>query len=63
MIIFHGTKRVGIQSFLVFTNEIGKLHDIPVDQQTMSYFLHHFHRLSPGTAKVEDAEPEGKEAE
>lgn len=61
MIIFHGTKRIGIQRFLVFTNEAGKLHDIQVDEKTLSYFLHHFHRLSPGTVGVEENELDGKE--
>lgn len=53
MIIFHSTKKVGIQSFLVFANEIGSTIEIPVDPQIESMFLHYFDRLSPGTKPVE----------
>lgn len=53
MIIFHGTKKVGIQPFLVFTNEAGAFIQIPVDEQTQSFFLHHFDRLSPRAKPVE----------
>jgi hypothetical protein len=53
MIIFHGTKKVGIQPFLVFTNEAGSFIEIPVDERTQSFFLHHFDRLSPGAKSVE----------
>jgi len=59
MIIFHSTKKVGVQSFLVFTNETGSTIDIPVDPQVESLFLHHFHRLSPGTKTVEADKQEG----
>lgn len=62
MIIFHGTKRVGIQPFLVFTNEAGAFIQIPVDEQTQSFFLHHFDRLSPGAKPVEADSSEGSES-
>jgi hypothetical protein len=62
MIIFHGTKRVGIKPFLVFTNDVGAFIEIPVDEQTLSLFLHYFNCLSPGTKPVEDTAQEGSEA-
>lgn len=53
MIIFHGTKQIGTQSFMIFTNEDGAFVNIPTDKQTELLFLHHFHRLSPGTNPVD----------
>lgn len=61
MIIFHSTKNVRTQSFLVFMNEDGATIDIPVDAKTESVFLHHFHRLSPGKTRVETGPEEGSE--
>lgn len=63
MIIFHSTKKVRTQSFLVFMNEDGTTQDIPVDAKTESLFLHHFHRLSPGKSRVETGPKEGLECE
>lgn len=54
MIIFHSTKRVQDQAFMIFTNEEGAMIQIPVDNKTQSVFLHHFDRLSPGMKPVED---------
>lgn len=48
MIIFSGTKKVGTQMFLVFTNEAGSFIQVPVPDSTASLFLHYFDRLSPG---------------
>ena len=59
MIIFHSTKRIQDQSFMIFTNEEGVLIQIPVDEKTQSVFLHHFDRLSPGTKSVEESLVEG----
>ena len=53
MIIFHGTKRVGTQSFLIFTNEAGSFVQIPVDGKIQNMFLHHFDRLSPSVKDVD----------
>jgi hypothetical protein len=47
MIIFQGTKKIGLQSFMIFTNEFGSVIQIPVDENIKSMFLHHFNRLSP----------------
>lgn len=58
MIIFHSTKKVIDQSFMVFTNEHGALIQIPVDEKTQSMFLHHFDRLAPGTKPVEEVPTE-----
>lgn len=63
MIIFHSTKVVRTQPFLVFTNEDGATIDIPVDQKTQSLFLHHFHRLAPGKSLVENETKEGSKSE
>ena len=59
MIIFHSTKRVQDQAFMIFTNEENALIQIPVDNKTLSVFLHHFDRLSPGTKSVEESLAEG----
>jgi len=61
MIIFHKTKKVGIQSFLVFMNEGGSLIDIPVDDKIQNMFLHYFDRLSPGVKLVETQTQKGLE--
>jgi len=53
MIIFHSTKRVQDQAFMIFVNEEGAMIQIPVDDKTQSVLLHHFDRLSPGTKSVE----------
>lgn len=58
MIIFNGTKKVGHKSFMSFTNEVGSIIDIPVEEKTMQLFLHHFNRLSPGSKGVEPREPD-----
>jgi hypothetical protein len=47
MIIFSGTKKIGVNSFMIFCNENGSSIDIPVDEKTMMLFLHHFERVSP----------------
>ncbi|MEY2701632.1 MAG: hypothetical protein RLY43_265 [Bacteroidota bacterium] len=49
MIIFDGTKKVGLQTFLVFKNDFGSSVQIPLDDKIISYLLLHFDRLSPGT--------------
>jgi len=59
MIIFQGTKKVGLQSFLVFKNEIGAFVEIPVEEQMQSMFLHYFNRLSSGIKDVEVRQEEG----
>jgi len=59
MIIFHSTKKVGIQSYMVFTNEAGSFIQIPVEDKMLSFFLHYFDRLSPGGKGVETHEEEG----
>lgn len=59
MIIFHSTKKVLDQSFMVFTNELGAFIQIPVSEKTAAVFLQHFDRLSPGTKPVEEASGEG----
>lgn len=61
MIIFHKTKKVGLQSFLVFINEGGSTIDIPVDDNVQNMFLHYFDRLSPGTKPVETSTTEDSE--
>jgi hypothetical protein len=53
MIIFNGTKKIGTQSFMMFTNEAGSCIQIPVENKMLSFFLHHFNRLSPGVKGVE----------
>jgi hypothetical protein len=63
MIIFYGTKKVGIQPFLIFTNEAGAFIEIPVDEKMQSFFLHHFDRLSPGGKWVEKNLKEDSEGE
>lgn len=57
MIIFHSTKKVLDQSFMVFTNELGAFIQVPVSEKVAAVFLQHFDRLSPGTKSVE--EPSG----
>lgn len=49
MIIFDGTKKVGLQTFLVFKNDFGSSVQIPLDDKMISFLLLHFDRLSPGT--------------
>lgn len=49
MIIFDGTKKIGIQTFLVFKNDFGSSVQIPLDDKTISFLLLYFDRLSPGT--------------
>ena len=56
MIIFYGTRKIGKQNFMVFTNEANSIIQIPVDDNIMSFFLHHFDHLSPVTKLVEEAE-------
>jgi hypothetical protein len=59
MIIFNGTKKVGVQSYLIFKNETGASVEIPVEEQMQSMFLHYFHRLSSGIKDVEVRQEEG----
>jgi len=61
MIIFHSTKSIGNQSFMVFTNEAGALIQIPVQANILSMFLHHFDRLSPGIKTVEPSTVESSQ--
>lgn len=63
MIIFHSTKKVRTQSFMIFMNEDGATIDIPVDPKTESLFLHHFHRLSPVKSRVESVPGEESKGE
>jgi hypothetical protein len=48
---------------MVFTNEANSFVQIPVDDNTLSFFLHHFDRLSPGMKSVEGAVAEELEDE
>lgn len=59
MIIFHSTKKVLDQSFMVFTNELGAFIQIPVSEKISAMFLQHFDRLSPGTKPVEEPSWDG----
>lgn len=61
MILFSGTRTLGVKHFLVFTNESGESVSVPVDEQTKLMFLHHFHRLSPGIKPVENNPEEPSE--
>lgn len=61
MIIFQKTKKVGLQSFLVFMNEAGSVIDVPVDEKIGNMFLHYFDRLSPGVRPVEIPSKDGVE--
>ncbi len=54
MIVFCGTKKVGVQSFMIFKNETESVVEIPVQEQIQSLFLHYFHRLSPGIKPIEE---------
>lgn len=54
MIIFHSTKQVQDQTFMIFSNEEGAMIQIPVDKKTLLIFLHHFDRLSPGKKPIEE---------
>lgn len=57
MIIFLGTKKVGIQSFLIFGNEKGSTIQIPVNEKDKKLFLSYFDRLTPPTVEfVEEGE-------
>jgi hypothetical protein len=49
MIIFKGTKTIGIQSYIEFSNEKGSVIQIPVETNLLSRFLLYFDRLEPGT--------------
>jgi hypothetical protein len=52
MIVFSGTKKIGVQSFLIFSNDNGSFANIPVTDEMCSFFLLHFDRLLPGTKSV-----------
>jgi hypothetical protein len=49
MISFSGTKKVGLQSYMIFSNGNGSFVNIPVSDEMCSFFLLHFDRLLPGT--------------
>lgn len=53
MITFSGTKKVGLQSFLNFSNGNGSVANIPVTDEMCSFFLLHFDRLLPGVNSVD----------
>lgn len=51
MIIYKGTKTIGLQSFLIFENEIGGIVNIPVSEENKSLFIHYFDRLANTSGK------------
>jgi hypothetical protein len=61
MIIFKGTKTIGIQSYIEFSNEKGSVIQIPVETNLLSRFLLYFDRLELGTKPlVETQTPSNK---
>lgn len=48
MIIFKGTKKIGTQSYIEFSNNLNSSIQIPLDDKIISMILLYFDRLSPG---------------
>jgi len=61
MIVFSGTKKVGEQRLMVFTNEVGARVEIPLDDKVVQMMTLHFDRLSPGAKRVENLDAEDSE--
>lgn len=47
---------------MIFTNGGGSFIQVPVEEKTISLFVHHFERLSPGFKRVEESPTEDKES-